>query len=206
MAQGIRCFSPGSRSRERIRHASLVHVVPRGARPRGSGPARRPCRRPDANDRRPGRDPNRQLGPSDARRVWRAGDGIDPAGDVQPSRGGRDLSRHDQGGLHHRCELRQGGAARPPSRPQLEPAGDGDDGGRQPRLPGRRAVGRHRARVRHAAEPQRHPQRPEGHARCRRLRRAWPHRPPGQRRHRRAARRGDLFLCPQPRPVPRRVD
>ena len=82
-----------------------------------------------------------RLGQAGARPILRPPDGDGAPGDAPGCRGGRDLPQHDQGWLHLRRQLRQGGALCPQPRPQLEPAGDGDDGRRERRLPGRRPGG-----------------------------------------------------------------
>ena len=148
---------------------------------------------------------DRRRGPAVPRRVLPDADRVDSARDAQRRRGRGDLSQHDQGRLHPRRQLRPRRAPRPQGRPHLVGAGDGDDGWRQPRLPGGRAGGRHRARVRDAEEPAGHPQRPEGDAGCRRLGRSRARGPAGERGHRRPPGRGDLLLRPQPRPVRRCV-
>ena len=168
----------------------------------------RHCRRPAAG---PADDLRRPGGADGCRRQQRAQpvlsnrDRVDAAGDAGESRGHRDLPQYDQGRLHPWGELRQGRALRPQSRPLVDRAGARDDGRRQSRLPGRRAGGRHRAGLRDAPQPAGNPQRPEGHARCRCIDRGRPRGQTGQCRHRCAARRGDLFLRPQPRALSWRV-
>ena len=145
------------------------------------------CRGP-AHGRRAG-DPDRRDRPPVPRPVLHESRRVAPGGDAAEGGGRGDLPQYDQGRIYPRRQLREGRAARPQCRPHMEPAGDGDDGGRQRRIPGGRAVGRHPARVRHSAQPQRRLAGAEGHARCRCVGGGRPRGRAGQCGNRRQTRR-----------------